>query len=85
MSPPGRGKPGRRLVRQPGQRGQPGHRRGRPGTVLVAESAREAIEADIDAVGFSWSFAGARRLKGIKGEVKLSRARRGQSREGGPA
>ncbi|BBU21794.1 adenylate/guanylate cyclase domain-containing protein [Mycobacterium xenopi] len=57
----------------------------RPGTVLVAESAREAIEADIDAVGFSWSFAGARRLKGIKGEVKLSRARRGQSREGGPA
>ncbi|EUA73434.1 adenylate and Guanylate cyclase catalytic domain protein [Mycobacterium xenopi 4042] len=55
------------------------------GTVLVAESAREAIEADIDAVGFSWSFAGARRLKGIKGEVKLSRARRGQSREGGPA
>ncbi|BCO35046.1 adenylate/guanylate cyclase domain-containing protein [Mycobacterium heckeshornense] len=58
----------------------------RPGTVLVAESVREAIGADrTDAVGFSWSFAGARRLKGIKGEVKLFRARRGDSREGGSA
>jgi adenylate cyclase len=44
----------------------------RPGTVLVAESARDAIgEAD----EFSWSFAGARHIKGIKGEVKLFRAR----------
>jgi adenylate cyclase len=32
-----------------------------------------------DDAGFSWSFAGARRLKGIKGEVKLYRARRGES------
>jgi adenylate cyclase len=44
----------------------------RPGAVLVAESAREAI-GDNDE--FSWSFAGARHLKGIKGEVKLFRAR----------
>jgi adenylate cyclase len=45
----------------------------RPGSVLVAESARELIGADD---GFSWSFAGARHLKGVKGEVKLFRARR---------
>jgi adenylate cyclase len=44
----------------------------RPGTVLVSESVREAIGL---ADGFSWSFAGARHLKGVKGEVKLFRAR----------
>lgn len=44
----------------------------RPGAVLLAESAREAIG---DADGFTWSFAGARRLKGIRDEVKLFRAR----------
>ncbi|UXA16793.1 adenylate/guanylate cyclase domain-containing protein [Mycobacterium sp. SMC-4] len=45
----------------------------RPGSVLVAESARDAIGDD---TRFSWSFAGARRLKGIKSDVKLFRARR---------
>jgi adenylate cyclase len=45
----------------------------RPGAVLLAESAREALG---DAEGFTWSFAGARRLKGIRDEVKLFRARR---------
>lgn len=44
----------------------------RPGAVLVAESTRQAI-ADDDR--FTWSFAGARRLKGVKGDVKLFRAR----------
>jgi adenylate cyclase len=44
----------------------------RPGAVLVAESARDAIGS---AAGFAWSFAGARHLKGVKGEVKLFRAR----------
>lgn len=44
----------------------------RPGAVLVAESARDAIGS---AAGFTWSFAGARHLKGVKGEVKLYRAR----------
>jgi adenylate cyclase len=44
----------------------------RPGSVLVAESAREAI-GDPDDV--TWSFAGGRHLKGIKGEVRLFRAR----------
>jgi adenylate cyclase len=48
----------------------------RPGTVLAAESVREELG---DNAGFSWSFAGARRLKGIKDEVKLFRARRGDS------
>ena len=44
----------------------------RPGTVLVAESAHEAI-GETDEI--TWSFAGARHIKGIKGEVKLFRAR----------
>jgi adenylate cyclase len=48
----------------------------RPGAVLAAESVRDELG---DNAGFSWSFAGARRLKGIKGEVKLYRARRGES------
>jgi adenylate cyclase len=45
----------------------------RPGSILVAESTHEAIGDD---ERFAWSFAGARRLKGIKSEVKLYRARR---------
>ncbi len=45
----------------------------RPGAILVAEVTRDAIGDD---VRFSWSFAGARRLKNIKDEVKLFRARR---------
>ncbi|UMB71031.1 adenylate/guanylate cyclase domain-containing protein [Mycobacterium paraterrae] len=48
----------------------------RPGTVLAAESVHDELG---DEAGFTWSFAGARRLKGIKGEVKLFRARRGES------
>lgn len=47
----------------------------RPGAVLVAESARDAIG---DEERFTWSFAGARRLKNIKDEVKLFRARRAE-------
>jgi adenylate cyclase len=49
----------------------------RPGGVLVAESAREAIGS---ADAFSWSFAGARHLKGVKEEVKLYRARASDER-----
>ena len=45
----------------------------RPGSVLASEAAREAAGE-----GFEYSFAGERRLKGIKGEVKLFRARRPQ-------
>jgi adenylate cyclase len=45
----------------------------RPGSILVSESTREAIGDDDR---FTWSFAGARHLKGIKSEVKLFRARR---------
>jgi adenylate cyclase len=48
----------------------------RPGAVLAAESVRDELGDD---AGFSWSYAGARRLKGIKGEVKLYRVRRGES------
>lgn len=45
----------------------------RPGSVLVAESAYEAIGDDSR---YTWSFVGTRRLKGIKSDVKLYRARR---------
>ena len=48
----------------------------RPGSVLVAEAAREAIGDDDR---FTWSFAGARHLKGIKPDAKLFRARRAGS------
>jgi adenylate cyclase len=50
----------------------------RPGAILVAESTYEAI-GDLDRV--NWSFAGARRLKNIKDEVKLFRARRADPAE----
>lgn len=45
----------------------------RPGSVLASDAARDAAGE-----GFDYSFAGERRLKGIKGEVKLFRARRHQ-------
>ncbi|MGB0971807.1 MAG: adenylate/guanylate cyclase domain-containing protein [Mycobacterium sp.] len=45
----------------------------RPGSVLVSEATREAIGED---EGFTWSFAGAHRLKGIRADVNLFRARR---------
>jgi adenylate cyclase len=40
----------------------------RPGTVMVAESTRDAAG---NTTGFEWSPAGARRLKGVSEEVKL--------------
>jgi adenylate cyclase len=44
-----------------------------PGTALVAESTRNALASD---VGFEWSSAGARHLKGLSGAVTLFRVRR---------
>ncbi|WP_082459885.1 MULTISPECIES: adenylate cyclase regulatory domain-containing protein [unclassified Mycobacterium] len=52
----------------------------RPGTVLAADSVWETIG---DTGEFHGSFAGARRLKGIKNEVKLFRVRRGDGSNGG--
>lgn len=46
----------------------------RPGTVLVADSVWEAVGESGE---YAASFAGARRLKGVKNEVKLFRVRRG--------
>ena len=46
----------------------------RPGAILVAESTRDAI-GDLD--GHRVVVRGGRRLKNIKDEVKLFRARRG--------
>lgn len=40
----------------------------RPGTVMVAESTREAVGNISD---FKWSAAGARQLKGVSGKVNL--------------
>ncbi|WP_102143716.1 adenylate/guanylate cyclase domain-containing protein [Mycobacterium hubeiense] len=45
----------------------------RPGTVLVAESTRDAVG---NADGFEWFPMGARRLKGVRDEVKLFRVER---------
>lgn len=45
----------------------------RPGSVLVSETTRDEIGED---QGFTWSYAGARHLKGIQTAVRLYRARR---------
>lgn len=45
----------------------------RPGVVLAAESTRDAIGS---ARGFDWTSIGARRLKGVRDEVKLFRVKR---------
>jgi adenylate cyclase len=42
-----------------------------PGSVLVSEEVRDAAGD-----GYSWSFAGERRLKGIDGRLRLFRVRR---------
>jgi adenylate cyclase len=47
-----------------------------PGSVLGDERAHDAAGP-----GYRWSFAGARRLKGIDGEVKLFRCRRDDAPE----
>jgi adenylate cyclase len=43
----------------------------RPGSVLVTAGAREGLEDDYD-----WSFAGKRKLKGVREELPLYRVRR---------
>jgi adenylate cyclase len=45
----------------------------RPGTVMVADSSRDAAG---NASGFEWTPAGTRRLKGVSDEVKLFRVGR---------
>ncbi|QUR68495.1 adenylate/guanylate cyclase domain-containing protein [Mycobacterium spongiae] len=63
----------------------------RPGAVLVAESVCEALADTADTADtadgagladFRWSYAGSRRLKGIKNDVKLYRVRRGSATAG---
>jgi adenylate cyclase len=44
----------------------------RPGTLLVTEAVRDAVGDD---AGVEWSFAGGKRLKNIKEDVKVFRAR----------
>jgi len=43
----------------------------RPGSLLVERELRESV-----AEGYRWSYAGERKLKGIRGGVPLFRARR---------
>jgi adenylate cyclase len=45
----------------------------RPGTVLATSEVREAARD-----GYRWSYAGRRRLKGVRGEVRLYRVRPGE-------
>lgn len=45
----------------------------RPGTVMVADSTRDAVG---NTAGFEWTPVGARRLKGVSDEVKLFRVGR---------
>jgi adenylate cyclase len=49
----------------------------RPGSVLVTEEVKEAAGED----KYRYSFAGERKLKGVKGAVKLHRARRAGDEE----
>jgi adenylate cyclase len=51
----------------------------RPGSVLVTEEVKDAAGED----DYRWSFAGERKLKGVKGPVKLFRARRAGSEDDG--
>jgi len=55
----------------------------RPGTVLAEDSVWAALNDPVAAGQFSGSYAGARRLKGIKNEVRLFRIRRGDDSRGG--
>ncbi|WP_158019273.1 adenylate cyclase regulatory domain-containing protein [Mycobacterium basiliense] len=48
----------------------------RPGAVLVTDSVRAALDETVAGAAFECSFAGARRLKGIKNDAKLFRVRR---------
>ena len=62
----------RRLVRAPGQPGGAGDRGGQAG-----QRARHRPGQGAGGRGaFSWSYAGERHLRGIKGDVRLFRARR---------
>jgi adenylate cyclase len=49
----------------------------RPGSVLATADAREGLDDRFD-----WSFAGKRKLKGVRGEIPLYRARRREEGNG---
>jgi adenylate cyclase len=53
----------------------------RAGSVVVDSGTREALDGD--GGPFAFSFAGKRRFKGIRGEVSVFRARRGESGDAG--
>jgi adenylate cyclase len=51
----------------------------RPGSVLTAGDVRESIGDD----RYRWSFAGKRKLKGVRGEQRLFRVRPAEADAGG--
>ena len=53
--------------------------RARPGSVLATQEVRDAAGEN----GLRWSFAGEKRLKGVREPVPLFRARRGDSTSDG--
>ena len=63
--------PRRRLVRAAGQPGQPHHEHRPPGSVLTSREVRDAVGED----GYRWSFAGDRKLKGVRGDTRVYRVR----------
>jgi adenylate cyclase len=52
----------------------------RPGSLLVERELREAVDG-----AYRWSFAGERRLRGIRGPVPLFRARRADGQPAPPS
>jgi adenylate cyclase len=49
----------------------------RPGSVLVARDLRDGAQETATSADYRWSFAGERRLKGVREPVQLFRVRRG--------
>ena len=48
----------------------------RPGSVLTSREVRDAVGED----GYRWSFAGDRKLKGVRGDTRVYRVRPGEKR-----
>ena len=50
----------------------------RPDSVVAAQAVKDVIKSE-DGVGFSFSFAGKHRFKGIREETPVHRVRRAES------
>ena len=52
----------------------------RPGSVLTSREVRDAVGED----GYRWSFAGDRKLKGVRGDTRVYRVRPGDNGSSSP-